>query len=260
MLKIWPTLCAAAALTLAGRADAAIMLATWDQVVQAYNPDLDARPELVGKTVSFAFSYDTEDYFGTSSSNSATVHTVEYSFRPGAGLLSASMVLDGTAYDLFRPDAFLQIQIQKVDGLWTAFNQGFSLYEDVGPLRSELDFVNDLMVLDGTGPAIPLDIASPFTTNWTTINSDLNWRKSGSETSEFGLFFDRRLGGPPTTGQLTVTRLDTPPVDPPVEPGPIPEPATWMMLILGFGLTGSALRWRGRSEAGLAAKAGLCGA
>lgn len=35
-----------------------------------------------------------------------------------------------------------------------------------------------------------------------------------------------------------------PPVDPPIIPPAVPEPATWLMLIAGFGVVGSAMRRR----------------
>ena len=42
-------------------------------------------------------------------------------------------------------------------------------------------------------------------------------------------------GGPPITSTSTSG-------GPPVNPPPVPEPATWMMMILGFGVVGSAIR------------------
>lgn len=49
-------------------------------------------------------------------------------------------------------------------------------------------------------------------------------------------------GGPPGGGGGT-TPPETPPVIPPVTPG-VPEPGTWMTLILGFAVTGWTMRRR----------------
>jgi hypothetical protein len=56
-----------------------------------------------------------------------------------------------------------------------------------------------------------------------------------------GFTFDR-------LGRVTVTQ--TPNIEeftPPVNPGAVPEPATWAMMLTGFGLVGGAMRYRRRS-------------
>ena len=53
-------------------------------------------------------------------------------------------------------------------------------------------------------------------------------------TSDAGTLFKPTLGGSP---------IDPPPIDPPPVGG-VPEPASWAMLIAGFGLTGTAMRRR----------------
>lgn len=45
-----------------------------------------------------------------------------------------------------------------------------------------------------------------------------------------------------TSGGVTSTSSGGGGIDPPPNPGPVPEPATWMTMILGFGLVGSAIR------------------
>jgi hypothetical protein len=51
-------------------------------------------------------------------------------------------------------------------------------------------------------------------------------------------------------GGLTVTQTPPPPGGggsnpPPPPPGPdVPEPATWLMMLLGFGMVGGMLRWK----------------
>jgi len=66
-----------------------------------------------------------------------------------------------------------------------------------------------------------------------------------------GLFQEGRYNPHPMTDAtaiLTFTYDDTPPVvvDPPItdNPSPVPEPATWLMMIAGFGLVGWSLRRR----------------
>lgn len=49
-------------------------------------------------------------------------------------------------------------------------------------------------------------------------------------------------GGPPVVTPTTPPTT-TPPVTPPTIPG-VPEPATWLMLILGFGAIGTSMRTR----------------
>lgn len=57
-------------------------------------------------------------------------------------------------------------------------------------------------------------------------------------TSDAGTLFKLTLGGSP---------IDPPPIDPPPVGG-VPEPASWAMLITGFGLTGAAMRRRRVSD------------
>lgn len=40
-----------------------------------------------------------------------------------------------------------------------------------------------------------------------------------------------------------------PPVVPPVGAGAVPEPATWTMLVSGFGMVGAGVRWQRRQDA-----------
>ena len=43
---------------------------------------------------------------------------------------------------------------------------------------------------------------------------------------------------------VSVTPSDTPPPPPPPPPSSVPEPASWAMMVAGFGVVGSALRRR----------------
>lgn len=78
-----------------------------------------------------------------------------------------------------------------------------------------------------------------FNPNEPWLNFSQNWH-SGSATSVTLSFFSNRLGNPYNDfalDDISFTRVDT-------QTSAVPEPATWGMMVLGFGLVGGAIRRR----------------
>lgn len=67
----------------------------------------------------------------------------------------------------------------------------------------------------------------------------------GARLDQLGFYQTSPANGLLGLLNITGTVDDPPPPPPPPPPGPgIPEPATWALLVAGFGLTGAALRRR----------------
>jgi hypothetical protein len=81
---------------------------------------------------------------------------------------------------------------------------------------------------------------------WTPFTQDLTTADGSTFTVAFPLFgFEYGTGGAEVelTANITVTHVATP--GGPQNPGGIPEPATWALMIGGFGMAGARLRHRG---------------
>jgi hypothetical protein len=71
---------------------------------------------------------------------------------------------------------------------------------------------------------------------FTDLRFDTSWTRSQDEYGDWHIGIQTML--PHAHGEMTVTALTA-----------APEPATWAMMIAGFGMAGSVLRWRRRVEA-----------
>jgi hypothetical protein len=88
-----------------------------------------------------------------------------------------------------------------------------------------------------------------FFTSEFSGNREWFWRTAGLDilstngrTASFGYLLDGQF----YSGSATFTLIKSLEVNPDV--GAVPEPATWAMFILGFGMVGGAMRQRGRAN------------
>lgn len=89
------------------------------------------------------------------------------------------------------------------------------------------------------------DFAEPFTFSGAPL--DDNGHLQITLTNTEGLT-DRYVIGPPRVADLYLRFTSfSATVDPVSQPGAVPEPSSWAIMILGFGLVGAAVRRRGRA-------------
>jgi hypothetical protein len=116
----------------------------------------------------------------------------------------------------------------------------------------ELDMIDTTLVLGndpGTNPSVTDDVSAFFNYGADTGS----WFDGGNESDPFlypGSTIAWNIGGQSGTSTTAAAFGETggPEIDNlHFAPATVPEPATWAMMIVGFGLGGSALRRRGRA-------------
>lgn len=224
----------AGAVVLARPVEAAIMQATWTGVVTDYGTDNagiwgPAGGSLLGLTASAVFKYDT---------TIGDVFTL-----PGL----VDRVVGGTDYGQPTPilDAWIEINgIQlhfagDADGAAGVFNS------PPGPVGAyNYAWTNapggNIAYLDATANFVSsvVDMTHPFQVSFSNpfdAYAEANFYDIQTNTLQYEVVID--------TKTLTVERLDA--------VGGVPEPASWTLMILGFGTAGAVLRRR-RMATGLA--------
>ena len=131
------------------------------------------------------------------------------------------------------------------DGITIAYTNGGTIAQTVAAtavagktytLMTDLGFRKDvpdpgyISLLVGTNTVLATGGSSPFSGNWATYTATYT-----ASATDAGAAIRIVLGSPGVQGDFDNVRLSV---------AGVPEPASWALMIMGFGLTGVALRRR----------------
>lgn len=236
VMRIPGILIAAAVAVAAAPSQAAIIVATYyGNVVAGFDPNnrFGAGPELDGLDLEFKLEFVFDSEIGTPSTSPGYAALQGNDLFGTNPFLSVMGTVNGVTVDLRRPGQFGEV-IQANEFCVTGYGCVDQVGHDIGAAGATIsneyaDFpggVNDsLDFVDSTDYTDPLDFFVPlghraeggFSANYITDDGD-----------EHYYFINARLN------RVTIAALDTVPV--------VPEPATWSLLILGFGAIGASMR------------------
>jgi hypothetical protein len=223
---------ALAVLAATSAAQAAIQVATYTGVVVSGTDDrsLFGGGDMAGEAFTAVLTYDTSAGDRGQDHNHPAYDDLKNAIFPFSyPLLSTELTVEGHTYDFFS-ESFSQIRTGEAGTI------GFALhFEQAGPLtfRSQLS-------LFATAPHLPTDLDKGFSGD-TGLDSlgNFNLRSEDQTPPDHGPF--NITQGVLLTQHYSVTG--------PIDPIGVPEPATWVLMIAGFGLAGVGLRRRGAARA-----------
>jgi len=221
---------------------AAIMLATWTSLITDVGGPQKILPDtsLVGTELKVELRYDTARALVTDGIDEGGAFLHLASDKEHPPVLGLTLTYGGTNYDL-GSSVGLDI-MHGSDPRLPSYSR--ARMRHIKPLSYDQDLMIDFDMLSVGGVGdVPLDFEKPFSLDFfgnTTIRFVINETQSspGSDVSI------RAAASGDSRGKLTVVQL--------APTAPVPEPTTWALLIVGFGVTGASLRRRAPAAAGIA--------